>query len=255
MTSASVSNLAGKLVTATWRDLAVLAYEADSGALQQRLPRGLSLDLWQGKCLVSLVGLRFLNSKVLGIPLPFFGSYPEVNFRFYVRRDAGQELRHGVVFIRQVVPHRLTALTARLIYHEQFAAMKLSCSAGINSGEAPAGGSSLPRVEYGWSGHGGEGHMAVWDLQPPALPQPDSIEEFVTQRHWGYGAQPDGSTLEYRVSRPTWEVSQARQSALGSTGEPWFGAEFDHALRGTPICALYAQGSEASIHRGVKLRQ
>jgi uncharacterized protein YqjF (DUF2071 family) len=250
-----VSNPAGKLVTATWRDLAVLTYEVDPGALQQRLPRGLSLDLWQGKCLVSLVGLRFLNSKVLGVPLPFFGSYPEVNCRFYVQRDAGPELRRGVVFIRQLVPHRLTALAARLIYHEQFAAVKLSCPAVTNSREGPAGGSNLSRVEYGWSGHGSEGRMAVWDLQPQVLSQPESIEEFVTQRHWGYGAQPDGSTLEYRVSRPTWEVSRARQSALESTGAPLWGAEFEPVLSGHPVSALYAQGSVASIHRGVKLRQ
>ena len=96
--------------------------------------------------------------------------------------------------------------------------------------------------------------MAVWELQPPALPEPGSIEEFVTQRHWGYGVQPGGSTLEYRISRPTWQVCRAGQWELESFGVPVFGEEFSATLGGSPVCALYAQGSEASIHQGVKIR-
>ena len=42
---------------------------------------------------VSLVGFRFLNTRVLGVSIPFHRDFDEVNLRFYVRRNIGSEVR------------------------------------------------------------------------------------------------------------------------------------------------------------------
>jgi uncharacterized protein YqjF (DUF2071 family) len=65
----------------------MLTYEIDPEVLQPHVPQGLSLDQWEGRCLISVIGLQFLGIRILGIPVPFYGSYPEINLRFYVRRE------------------------------------------------------------------------------------------------------------------------------------------------------------------------
>src|SRR5437868_4202048 len=95
----------GVFLTAEWRDLAILTYTIDASALKKYLPPGLQLDLWEGQSIVSLVGFRFLKTRILGCRVPFWGSFPEVNLRFYVRRDTGEGDRRGVIFIKEIVPY------------------------------------------------------------------------------------------------------------------------------------------------------
>jgi uncharacterized protein YqjF (DUF2071 family) len=73
-------------LTAEWRHLAMLNYEVDRKLLLKFVPLGTDLDDWNGKVFVSLVGFRFLNTRVLGFPIPFHANFDEVNLRFYVRR-------------------------------------------------------------------------------------------------------------------------------------------------------------------------
>src|SRR5207302_7190772 len=68
-----------------------------------------------GRALVSVVGFRFLDTRVLGAAIPCHRSFDEVNLRCYVRRDApGGETRRGVVFVRELVSRAAVALVARL---------------------------------------------------------------------------------------------------------------------------------------------
>jgi uncharacterized protein YqjF (DUF2071 family) len=55
--------------------------------------------------MVSVVGFRFLDTRVLGVRVPWHSHFDEVNLRFYVRRRLPDgELRRGVVFVRELVP-------------------------------------------------------------------------------------------------------------------------------------------------------
>ena len=100
----------------------MLNYEVPPEVLTPRLPRGVELDLWQGRALVSLVGFRFLHTKVKGIVLPWHRDFDEVNLRFYVRRKMPDGWRRGVVFVRELVPRPLIAVVARVCYGEPFLA-------------------------------------------------------------------------------------------------------------------------------------
>ena len=107
-------------LTANWINPLLFSWPVDDAVLEPLLPSGLVIDHWQGRAYISLVGLRFEGLRVFGVPvLP--RRYDEVNLRFYVRRPGdGDEERPGVVFIRQIVPHRLTALAAQVMYGEPF---------------------------------------------------------------------------------------------------------------------------------------
>ena len=92
----------------------MLNFGIDPEIVRPLIPPGTELDLWQGRALVSVVGFRFLNTRVLGLPIPFHRNFEELNLRFYVRRRAEGGWRRGVVFIREVVPRRAIAIVARV---------------------------------------------------------------------------------------------------------------------------------------------
>ena len=236
-------------LTATWRNLVMLSYEIDPEVLQPYVPQGLSLDQWDGKCLISVIGLQFLGIRMRGIPVPFYGSYPEINLRFYVRREIQGRWRRGVVFIKQIVPHQMIALVARRVYHERFVAMPMK-----HSVESSVGGEHLQQVSYQWRHNGDWGRMAVGDLASLKRANPGSVEEFVAEHYWGYNSQPNGSTLEYRVDRPQWQIREAADSTLECAVGRLYGDRFAESLSGAAISALWAEGSAVALQPGVKLQ-
>jgi uncharacterized protein YqjF (DUF2071 family) len=70
---------------AEWRKLILINYEVDPDKLLPYIPYGTELDYWKKKCYVSLVGFCFLNTKMMGIAIPFHRNFEEINLRFYVR--------------------------------------------------------------------------------------------------------------------------------------------------------------------------
>lgn len=87
-----------KFLKAEWRKLAIINYEVNPEILLKYLPNGTEIDFYQGKCYVSLVGFMFLNTKLLGLPIPFHRNFEEVNLRFYVRKKRGERMEKRCCF-------------------------------------------------------------------------------------------------------------------------------------------------------------
>ncbi len=234
-----------------WRDLAMLTYRVDRPLLEPHVPRGTTLDLWQGEALVSVVALRFLDLGVLGIPVPLHQDFPQVNLRFYVARvvpgPAGPEVRHGAVFLREMVPRPVLAAAAKLLMNEPFR------PAGLSRREERDTAGNVTALEYAWRDAPGEGRVRAiprGELRP--LP-PGSLEEFIAERCWGYTPQPDGGTLEYRIVHPRWRIVDISPEALSGDLSATFGAEMAAALHAEPVSAFLARGSDVSMHPPVRI--
>lgn len=235
-------NPSAVFLTAEWRRLAIVNYEASPDLLQRFLPRGVELDLWQGRCLVSVVGFQFRDTRLHGIPIPFHRNFPEVNLRFYVRRRVGDEVRRGVVFIRELVPRRAIALVARALYNEPYLAVPMT--------ESDDGA----RVQYAWTHAPGPGRVAVTTEGLPSLPSADSEEAFIVEHYWGYTRQRDGGTLEYQVEHPPWRVWSGVAGEFQGDIDALYGSEFRPVLEASPVSALVAEGSPIRVRHGVPLR-
>ena len=96
-----------------WNHLLLVNYQIDPAVLKIYLPAGTVLDDYHGKHYVSVVAFEFEKTRICGIPMPFYRSFPEINLRFYVRRKVHGQWRRGVVFIKEIVPCRLPAFIAR----------------------------------------------------------------------------------------------------------------------------------------------
>jgi uncharacterized protein YqjF (DUF2071 family) len=234
-------------LTAEWQHLAMLNYEVDAGLLLRLVPAGTELDRWNGKVFVSLVGFRFLKTKLFGfLPLPMHANFEEVNLRFYVRRQVGGEVRRGVAFIREMVPRWAIAFIARAFYNENYVALPMAH-------QIRALGDHGLRVAYRW--RSGKRWSAI-DLETcghPELPAEGSVEQFIAEHYWGYAAQPGGGCVEYRVTHPSWKVWQVRQSAFEGDAEEFYGKDIAAVLQGEPASAFLAEGSAVSVMRGRRL--
>lgn len=231
---------------AEWRFLAMLNYEVDSGLLLKFVPPGTELDQWNGRVFISLVGFRFLNTKVWGIPFPFHRNFNEVNLRFYVRRLEGNEIRRGVVFIKEIVPRWLIAAVARSVYNENYAALPMTHKIGRN-------GNSGLVVEYGWRPKSGWNGMNMRVSGNPVAPEEGSHQQFITEHYWGYAAQKNRECLEYRVAHSPWKVWSGQSAKIEGDMAELYGPELAAAIGGTPASAFLADGSEVVVHRGRKL--
>ncbi|HZS61149.1 MAG TPA: DUF2071 domain-containing protein [Gemmatimonadaceae bacterium] len=221
MTAISDSSKSNFLAAA-WRDLVVINYEVAPQSLAARIPAGTELDLFEGRALVSAVGFQFLDTRLRGVAIPFHRNFDEVNLRFYVKRQVGDEVRHGVVFIRELVGPPFVALIARLAYNEPYETAPVRRVASV-----PAG-----RIEYAW----GRGRIGATAANTPAIPAVGSEQAFVTQRHWGYTRQRDGSTIEYHVTHPPWRVCDAAEAIF-----------VPDAPGGSPVSAYLVDGSAVEV--------
>jgi uncharacterized protein len=237
-------------LTAKWRYLVMLNYEVSPALLEPLVPAGVTLDLWEGSALVSVVGFRFLDTRVLGVPVPWHRDFEEVNLRFYVRHvTADGEMRRGVTFVRELVPRRAIALVARLAYNEPYRAVPMRSDAPTDVMEHPG------RIGYEWHTGAGWQRMGATTIGQPAAVNPASEAEFVTEHYWGYTRQRDGGTVEYSVTHPPWRVWTTEAPALTADVAGLYGHRFVGPLAVAPRSAFIAEGSAVVVHRPRRLAQ
>jgi uncharacterized protein YqjF (DUF2071 family) len=227
---------------AEWRQLLMLNYEVDPAVLAPLVPAGVVLDLLDGRALASVVGFRFLRTRVLGVPVPLHRDFDEVNLRFYVWRDMPDgSARRGVTFVRELVPRAAIAIVARLAYNEPYLAVPMRSV-------VPAGAPDAPGALVFEFRHAGRWQRVAARTEGPARALVDGSEaEFVTEHYWGYTRQRDGGTVEYQVEHPRWTVREAREPALDVDVARLYGAAFVEPLRAAPVSAFVAAGSAVVV--------
>ncbi|WP_081883480.1 YqjF family protein, partial [Glycomyces tenuis] len=244
----------GALLTAQWRRLVMLNYEVDPAVLRPRVPRGVELDAHDGRHFLSAVAFQFLDTRLLGVPVPFHRDFDEINLRFYVRRRADEGWRRGVVFVKEIVPRRTLAAVARIAYGERYVARPMRHRINL-PGEARSGADAPEGlVEYSWHERSGPQRVRATVSGAAETPAEGSHEEFITEHYWGYTARRHGAAVEYHVTHPRWNVRRADDAALECDVEAVYGREFAPPLAAAPASAFLADGSAVTVHRPTRMR-
>jgi uncharacterized protein YqjF (DUF2071 family) len=227
-------------LTAEWRDLVMLNFVADPGLLKRFVPRETEIDTLNGRTFLSLVGFHFLKAKIMGVAFPFHRNFEEVNLRFYVRRKCGGTWRRGVVFVREIVPRRIVALVARMIYGERFMTFPMRHSIeNLTAGQ---------RVTYGWRRNGEWESVSATATGEPRLPRPFSEEEFIFENYWGYTAR-GIRTAEFRVEHSPWKIRTAVDARFEAEIATLYGSEFVETLAVPPAISFIAHGSRVIVRQ------
>ena len=231
--------MASPFLTATWRHLVLLNWRVNEDLLVPHLPSGVELDRWDGDCWASLVGFQFLHMSVKGVPAFGYRDFPEINLRFYVKRQVNGETRRGVVFIREITPHLMVGWVARALYNEPYTTMPMRQSVDESHARYQL------QIDGQWQGLGVR-TAGAWRDQ-------DEAELFITEHYWGYNTQRNGDAMEYQVEHPTWRARSIEPDCLDLDIEKLYGEQWAQALGTKPDSMVFAEGSGVTVQAGVRI--
>lgn len=222
---------------AEWRKLAIINYEIDPEILIKYLPKGTELDFYKGKCYVSLVGFMFLNTKLLGLPIPFHRNFEEVNLRFYVKKKEGNEWKRGVVFIKEIVPKPALSFVANSIYRENYQTMRMKNHIQHSKNDF--------MIKYSWKDK--SWHSIEITADKKALPmENDSEFEFITEHYYGFTKR-SNKTSEYEVCHPKWDWYKVKNHQLEICFNKIYGNDFECLNHQEPLSVMLAEGSKIIV--------
>lgn len=212
-------------------------YEVDPSLLASRVPRGTEIDLEGGKCFISLVGFMFLDTRVLGIPIPFHINFEEVNLRFYTKRVMDSETRRAVCFVKEIVPRLAIATVARVLYGEPYECWQMAHER------------TETIVAYDWAKDGRRNRLRVEIAESIGVPRSGSHGEFIVEHYWGYTAR-ENHVDEYKVEHPKWELFSVKKELIDVDFGKTYGKEFAFLSEQKPYSVLLAKGSEVAVYKG-----
>jgi len=222
-----------------WRKLIMINYEVNPDLLQPYLPYGTTLDSWNGKCFVSVVGFKFINTKVKGIKFPFHIDFEQVNLRFYVKRKDGEATRHGVVFIKEIIDKPIVKWVANSLYKENYERLPMK-SNWLESKE------NL-NVNYQWKIAGKWNEIEVNSGNQLVEVEENSEEQFISEHYWGYIQINDKKSYEFQVEHEPWKVYSINRTKIDIDFKSVYGESFDLLRSQTPSSILLAEGSEVLL--------
>lgn len=213
-----------------WISLAYLHWDYDPEIVQALLPPGLTVDTYNDRAWVGLIPFSMEDISFPGIPpVPWLGSFPEVNVRTYVIRDGVP----GVWFFSLDVNRLLPALVARVSYRLPY------CFGRASNKRAGDGLETTVRRRWPHSSATTSIRVEIGDV----IEEPTEFDHFLSAR-WGlYSTWWGGGLMYAPVDHPRWELQHAcvihvDDSLITAAGLP--------APTGEPHC-LFSQGVPVRI--------
>ena len=214
-------------------------YEIEPSALAPYLPKGVELDYYNNKTYVSLVGFMFKNTRLFGVPIPFFGSFEEINLRFYVKKVENRKIKKGVVFINETVPFKIVALLANKLYKEHYISIPTKNSIDITENKD---------IKYEWKINNRWNSLAVKSDTNKYKIEQGTIEEFIFERYFGFTKLSDISTQEYQIHHPKWMTHEILNTHIDCDFRSMYGEAFAGLENQTPDSIIIAEGSLVSVN-------
>jgi uncharacterized protein YqjF (DUF2071 family) len=224
---------------ANWENLIMANYEIEPSTLAPYLPKGVELDFYNNKTYVSLVGFMFKNTRLFGLPIPFFGSFEEINLRFYVKKIENRKIKKGVVFINETVPFKIVALLANKLYKEHYISIPTKNSIDITENKD---------IKFEWKINDRWNSLAVKSDTNKYKIEQGTIEEFIFERYFGFTKLSASSTQEYKIHHPKWMTHKILNSKIDCDFKSMYGDSFSILNNQTPESILLAEGSQVSVN-------
>lgn len=224
---------------ANWEDIIMANYEIDPAILLPFLPKGVELDLFNNKCYVSLVGFMFKNTKIFNIPIPKFGTFEEINLRFYVKKTENNTVKRGVVFINETIPYPVVAWVANKLYKEHYTV--------VPTKHKKTKDKENQSITFEWEVEKKWQSIAVTSSYHAENMENDSLEKFIYEHYYGYTKVNDYKTEEYKLQHPSWKTRKVLQYKIACDFEAMYGKSFAVLNQTEPEAVFIAEGSAVGI--------
>lgn len=184
-----------------WEQLLFLHWKWDAAAVQASLPRGLTVDTWEGSAWLGLVPLFMRNVRPRFVPaVPAVSDFLEVNLRTYVYDERG---RPGIYFYSLDCDQPLAVETARRLLFLRYEHATMSATVD------PNGWVELAAQRRGAAE---QAKFRYHPFGPPAAEaDAESQEFFFVERYRLFAADSAGEQMHtIRVCHAPYRVRQAQ---------------------------------------------
>lgn len=224
---------------ANWENIIMANYEIDPNILKSFLPKGVEIDLFNGKAYISLVGFMFKKTKLFNIPIPYLGTFEEINLRFYVVRREGNTTKRGVVFINETITYPIVAWMANKLYKEHYTVVPTRHKI-TNSGD-------FKKVNFEWALNKKWNSIYVEASNESAVMKKDTLEQFIYDHYYGYTKIDSDKTEEYRLQHPSWKTNEVFNYKIDCDFNAMYGNCFSFLNHTEPETVYIAEGSLVKV--------
>jgi uncharacterized protein len=232
---------------ADWENIIMANYEIDPKFLTPFLPKGVEIDLFNNKTYISLVGFMFKNTQLFKMPIPWFGTFEEINLRFYVVRKEGNEIKRGVVFINETIPYPIVAWVANKLYNEHYTVVPTRHDIKTESNNQ--------KIRFEWLLAKKWNSIYVESSTEFNTMKVDSLEKFIYEHYYGYTKINEETTEEYKLQHPSWKTHDVKNYAIDCDFEAMYGSAFKVLNKTKPAAVFIAKGSSVGIEwKRIKLK-
>ena len=191
----------------SWDDLFFLHWEYAAEAIQSRLPAGLTVDTFEGKAYLGVVGFRMNAVRPLGLPaLPWLSYFNELNVRTYVRDASGEP---GVWFFSLDCDRAPAVVIAREGFGLPYEHAAMSFGPGLAQSCRRQGEQETAR--YAWSA-----------VSSPQVAAPGSLEFHLAERYSFFSVR-GGRLVRGQVHHAPYELSSTDTTAWSDLPLRWDG--------------------------------
>ncbi|TFC31239.1 DUF2071 domain-containing protein [Cryobacterium sp. TMT1-3] len=233
--SAIAPLLAGRAVASQrWSHLVFLHWRVDAALVAPLLPKGLIPDEYDGSSWVGLIPFVLDRATVLGSPpIPYFGTFVEVNVRLYAVDAQG---RRGVVFVSLEAGRLAAVLAAHALFSLPYKWSRTRLH--IDSG----------RYRYTSTRHRDRNlHTDIVARPGTGTVSNDPLADFLTAR-WALFTSIRGRTVHLRNHHEPWPILRADLERLDDT--LLAAAGFVGLADRSPDSVLYSPGVTTWFGRG-----
>ncbi|WP_227353766.1 YqjF family protein [Haladaptatus salinisoli] len=187
----------------TWRDCLFAHWRVDSRDLRTAVPDSLALDTHDGRAWVSALASTVEDARPPGVPARFGATFPQVNFRTYVRLGRTP----GVYFLSLDTTSRLATRLARTLYRLPYYRANVAVDSGdprrVRSRRVDSGG---PPAEF---------EATYRPTGSATTPKSGSLSHFLSERYRLF--VPQAGMLTARVAHDPWYLYEADGEVLASS--------------------------------------
>jgi uncharacterized protein YqjF (DUF2071 family) len=207
-----------------WLDLLFAHWRVPAAELRAVVHPAVPIDEFDGSAWVGVTPFRVERLRArFAPPLPGVSSFFEANVRTYATIDG----EPGIWFFSLDAENRSAVAAARRFYRLPYflARMSASGSDGRISYSTERVADDGPRAEL---------DLDYWPVGPEAVPEPGTLEHFLTERYCLYTVDEEGTVLRGDIDHEAWRLRPAAASVRRNT----MGEQIGLGLEGEPLLHL-----------------
>lgn len=213
----------------TWLDLLFLHWRVSPESLRPFVPPSLEVETFDGSAWIGVVPFEMMGTRARSmLPVPGLSRFPELNVRTYVRGRASG--KPGVWFFSldaaQPIAVSVARRTYRLAYMNAAMSIRRENSGGEVRYESRRTGPNRELAFGPTQSTAARFSCAYRPVGPEFIPQPGSLERFLTDRYCLYAWSAAGGLFRGEIHHRPWPLRAAAAQVSANTMGAQLGLDF-----------------------------